>query len=74
MENGSVKGMKCVSVYMTERELDALRHIKRKSFDDGATVSISGMIRQVAVDRLLHEKKVDPAVQGLLDGTYDETV
>jgi hypothetical protein len=72
MGNESMKGLKGVTVYMTEHELDALRHIKRKSFYSGKTISISGMLRHVAVDRILEEGKTDVVVQNLLEGKYDE--
>lgn len=63
--------MKAVSVYLTERECDALAHIKRKSFDQGRTVSISGMVREVLTDTIIREKQADPIVSDLLAGKYD---
>lgn len=64
--------LKPVTVYVTQEETDALHHIKEKSFLEGRTISISGMLREVVLDRINKEKQRDSVIKMLLDGAYDE--
>jgi hypothetical protein len=41
-----------VTVYMRENELNALRLLKSDMWDDGRVVSLSGMLRELAIDYL----------------------
>lgn len=48
--------MKAIPVYMREDELNALRLLKADMWDEGRVVSISGMLRELAIEYIRKAK------------------
>jgi hypothetical protein len=48
--------MKAIPVYMREDELNALRLLKTDMWDEGRVVSISGMLRELAIEYIRKAK------------------